>query len=104
MLCDQPFVTPNVLHQLAATYAATRQPIVAAQYGAVRGVPVLFGAEVLPLLHNLPDTAGASQLLKQHPQLVATVPFPEGAIDVDTPEQYVALLATQLPQGDSHIQ
>lgn len=93
MLCDQPFVTPDLLQQLMIAHNTTGQPIVAAQYGEVRGVPVLFGAEALPLLHQLPDAAGANQLLKQHPQLVATVPFPEGAIDVDTPEQYAALLA-----------
>ncbi|WP_242581781.1 nucleotidyltransferase family protein [Hymenobacter telluris] len=93
MLCDQPFVTPTLLQQLLTAHNTTGQPIVAAQYGEVRGVPVLFGAEALPLLHQLPDAAGANQLLKQHPQLVATVPFPEGAIDVDTPEQYAALLA-----------
>ena len=93
MLCDQPFVTPELLHQLASMHVATRQPIVAAEYEGVRGVPVHFGLEALPLLRSLPDAAGASQLLKQNPQLVATVAFPEGAIDVDTPEQYAALLA-----------
>ncbi|WP_022823466.1 nucleotidyltransferase family protein [Hymenobacter norwichensis] len=92
MLCDQPFVTPALLQQLAITHESTGQPIVAAEYGGVRGVPVLFGSEALPLLGTLPDNAGASQFLKKHPQLVATVPFPEGAIDVDTPEQYAALL------------
>lgn len=95
MLCDQPFVTPALLEQLVATHAATGQPIVAAEYGAVRGVPVFFGPGALPLLANLPDSAGANQLLKKHPELVATVPFPEGAIDVDTPEQYATLLAEQ---------
>ncbi|HEX8428875.1 nucleotidyltransferase family protein [Hymenobacter sp.] len=95
MLCDQPYVTPVLLDQLEASYIRTGQPIVAAEYGAVRGVPVLFGAEVLPLLHELPNEAGAAQLLRQHPQLVATVPFPEGAIDVDTPEQYAELLRSE---------
>jgi molybdenum cofactor cytidylyltransferase len=65
---------------------------VAAEYGGVRGVPVLFGAEVLPLLHEIPDASGAAQLLKQHPALVVGVPFPAGAVDVDTPEQYAELL------------
>jgi molybdenum cofactor cytidylyltransferase len=93
MLCDQPFVTSVLLQQLLIAHNTTDQPIVAAQYGEVRGVPVLFGAEALPLLHQLPDAAGANQLLKQHSELVTTVPFPEGAIDIDTPEQYTALLA-----------
>lgn len=95
MLCDQPHVTPALLRQLAGTHAATGCPIVASAYAGTQGVPVLFGAEVLPLLQQLPDAAGAGQLLKQHPQLVAAVPFPEGAVDVDTEAQYAALLAKQ---------
>jgi molybdenum cofactor cytidylyltransferase len=95
MLCDQPHVTAAVIEQLAAAYEHTGQPIVAAEYGAVRGVPVLFGPEVLPLLQEIPDAAGAAQLLKQHPQLVATVPFAAGAIDVDTPQQYAELVRSK---------
>ncbi|UOQ50962.1 nucleotidyltransferase family protein [Hymenobacter cellulosivorans] len=99
LLCDQPHVTPELLGQLHATHAATSQPIVAAEYDGVRGVPVLFGGEVLPLLRTLPDAAGAAQLLRRHPELVAAVPFPPAAVDVDTQEQYQQLLATtaQLP-------
>ncbi|WP_221899156.1 nucleotidyltransferase family protein [Hymenobacter sediminicola] len=93
MLCDQPLVTPALLQHLAEAHATTGQPIVASEYGGVRGVPVLFGAEVLPLLRHLPDAAGAGQLLKQHPELVTTVPFPGGEMDVDTEAQYAALLA-----------
>lgn len=104
MLCDQPHVTTAVIEQLAATYRHTGQPIIAAEYGAVRGVPVLFGPEVLPLLQEISDAAGAAHLLKQHPQLVATVPFAAGAIDVDTPEQYAALLGEGTPSRSDHKQ
>ena len=93
LLCDQPHVTPALLGQLAEAHAATGRPIVASQYGDARGVPVLFGAEALPLLRQLPDAAGAAALLRQHLALVATVPFPAGAVDVDTEVQYAALLA-----------
>jgi molybdenum cofactor cytidylyltransferase len=91
MLCDQPFVTPALLRELTAH--ATGRPIVASAYADTQGVPVFFAAEALPLLRALPTTAGAGQLLRQHPQLVATVPFAAGAIDVDTADQYAALLA-----------
>ncbi|SDX37123.1 nucleotidyltransferase family protein [Hymenobacter psychrophilus] len=93
LLCDQPHVTPALLRQLAATHEATGQPIVASAYAGTRGVPVLFGAQVLPLLRQLPDSAGAAALLKQYPELVATVPFAAGAVDVDTEAQYAALVA-----------
>lgn len=93
MLCDQPFVTPALLAKLRETHVRTGRPIVASVYAETRGVPVYFAAEALPLLRALPAGAGAGQLLRQHAALVATVPFPLGAVDVDTPEQYAALLA-----------
>ena len=93
MLCDQPLVTPALLAELVATARRSGQPIVAAKYGGVHGVPVLFEVEAIGLLREIADTAGAAQLLRQHPELVATVPFEEGAVDVDTPAQYAALLA-----------
>jgi molybdenum cofactor cytidylyltransferase len=96
LLCDQPLVTTALLQQLTETHAATSRPLVASEYEGVRGVPVLFAAEALPLLRQLPDAAGAGQLLRQHPELVTAVPFPGGAVDVDTEAQYEALLA-QLP-------
>jgi molybdenum cofactor cytidylyltransferase len=92
MLCDQPFVSAALLRQLLRTQVATNQPIVASEYEGVRGVPVLFAGAALVLLHTLPDAAGAAQLLRQHPELVAVVPFAGGGIDVDTREQYAALL------------
>lgn len=93
MLCDQPHVSPDLLAQLPATNAATGRPIVACAYADVHGVPVFFSAAAVPFLHQLPDEAGAGQLLQRHPELVATIPFPEGAMDVDTEAQYAALLA-----------
>jgi len=92
-LCDQPLVTPELLQQLVAQHAATKQSIVASAYAGTVGVPVLFGVEAWPLLHGLADAAGAGQLLKHHLELLATVPFADGAVDVDTEQQYAALLA-----------
>ncbi len=101
LLCDQPHVTPALLRQLADAHVATGQPIVASEYAGVPGVPVLFAAQMLPLLRQLPDLAGAAALLRQHPELVATVPFAAGAVDVDTEAQYAALLAEAPPTPDA---
>ncbi|UOQ70255.1 NTP transferase domain-containing protein [Hymenobacter cellulosilyticus] len=85
LLCDQPHVTPELLAQLRQAQATSGQPIVATEYAGVRGVPVLFAGAALPLLRTLPDAAGAAQLLRRHPKLVAAVPFAAAAVDVDTP-------------------
>ena len=92
MLCDQPHVTPALLRELASVHGRTSQPIVASAYAQTQGVPVLFSRCLFPQLRALPDAAGAAALLRQHPGLVATVPFPAGAVDVDTEAQYRALL------------
>ncbi|QJX48117.1 nucleotidyltransferase family protein [Hymenobacter taeanensis] len=92
ILCDQPHVTPELLRRLVQKHEATSQPIVASEYDGVRGVPAFFSWEVLGLLRQLPSGAGAGQIFKQRPELVASVLFPEGAVDVDTEEQYKALL------------
>ncbi|WP_045688392.1 NTP transferase domain-containing protein [Hymenobacter sp. AT01-02] len=97
LLCDQPHVTPDLLKQFSVVRAATGLPIAASQYSSTTGVPALFGREALPLLLQLPNDAGAGQLLKHRPDLVATVPFPAGVIDVDTEAQYAELLAVPAP-------
>ncbi|UOQ76741.1 nucleotidyltransferase family protein [Hymenobacter sp. 5516J-16] len=93
LLCDQPHVSTALLGQLEQLRTTSGQPIVATEYAGVRGVPVLFGPEAVRWCQHLPDGAGAAQLLRQHPELVAAVPFPAGAVDVDTEAQYAALLA-----------
>jgi molybdenum cofactor cytidylyltransferase len=88
MLCDQPFVTNSLLHQLVETKIATHKKIVASTYKNTAGVPVLFDKSFFPELLQLQGQDGAKKLLIQHSAEVATVPFPEGAIDIDTPEDY----------------
>jgi molybdenum cofactor cytidylyltransferase len=36
----------------------------------------------------LKNTEGAKQIIRKHIQEVFSVPFPEGAIDIDTPKDY----------------
>ncbi|MCA8829611.1 nucleotidyltransferase family protein [Hymenobacter pini] len=95
MLCDQPLVTTELLQELEGVHQQTGQPIVASAYASTVGVPVFFAASMLPLLLALPDAAGAGQVLRQHAELVATVEFPDGAFDVDTPAQLAALRASE---------
>ncbi|MET4108066.1 nucleotidyltransferase family protein [Hymenobacter sp. UYP22] len=95
MLCDQPLVTPQLLLELQATQEQTGLPIVASAYADTQGVPVLFAATAVPLLRRLPDAGGAGQLLKRYAAQVASVAFPAGALDVDTPEQAAALQALE---------
>jgi molybdenum cofactor cytidylyltransferase len=40
---------------------------------------------------NLKNTEGAKQLIKRHIHEVFSIPFPNGAIDIDTPKDYEQL-------------
>ncbi len=93
MLCDQPFVTVGVINELVETYRQTGKLIVASGYGEACGVPVLFSNELFVEIAALEGTQGAKLIIANHPFDVATVCFPEGAIDVDTPQDYERLRA-----------
>ena len=97
MLTDQPLATPALLRQLMAQQQATQVPIVAAAYGDTLGVPAVFDRRVFDDLRQLQGAQGAGRLIAQLGAAVGRVAFPGGLLDVDTPEQYAALLQV-LPQ------
>ena len=92
MLADQPLVTPALLRQLIEQQQRTQAPIVAAAYGHTLGVPAVFSAAMLPALQQLAGKQGANGLIAGLGAAVGSVPFPEGLVDVDTPEEYASLL------------
>jgi molybdenum cofactor cytidylyltransferase len=93
MLCDQPFVTNVVINELVKAHRRTGKSIVGSAYGEVLGVPAFFGKELFAELATLTTGEGARQIIANHSHNVAAVYFPEGAVDVDTPQQYERLQA-----------
>ena len=91
MLCDQPFVTPELLARLAETGQETGKPIVACDYGGSPGVPAWFHHSLTAELLALQGAAGAKQIFANHSGEIAVISFPEGARDIDTPEDYARL-------------
>ena len=85
MLCDQPFVTTGILNDLVTTHRQTGKPIVASVYETTKGVPAFFSRQLFAELTALSADEGARRIIAKHPELVATINFPEGAIDIDTP-------------------
>jgi len=87
LACDQPFVSAEIIRKLREE----DRPIVASGYADTVGIPALFDARYFDALASLPDTAGAKSVIEAHIADVAVVPFPEGAIDIDSPADYEAL-------------
>lgn len=90
-LCDQPFVSSQTLDQIVEAYRYTDKPIIASEYAGTFGVPALFNCILFSELLALKSTEGAKQLIKRHIHEVFSVPYPEGAIDIDTPHDYEQL-------------
>lgn len=86
MVCDQPLLTASHLNKLIDHYRSTRKPIVASGYSGSMGVPALFDASMLTKLNDLDDRQGAKKIIESSKEFVDTVNFPEGAVDLDTPE------------------
>jgi molybdenum cofactor cytidylyltransferase len=88
LLCDQPFLLPSLIRQLKSRYWSTQPSIVASTYQNTVGVPALFHAALFPELMQLNQLEGAKKVIQRHRHAVVTVDFPEGAIDIDTPQDY----------------
>lgn len=88
LLCDQPFVSPQIIRQLQSIYDSTDRPIVASTYQNTVGVPALFHSTLFSELIGLQQLEGAKTVIQRHLNRVMTVDFPQGEIDVDTPEDF----------------
>lgn len=86
LLCDQPFITPALLESLMAAHHRQNKGITACTYGTATGTPVIFNRQYFPALLALTGQEGAKKIILQHQDDVATIPFPDGIIDIDTPE------------------
>jgi molybdenum cofactor cytidylyltransferase len=84
LVCDQPHLSSSHLVALERKFQETKASIVASAYGATAGVPVLFDKEWFEEISKMPDTEGARNIILKNNEHVVTVPFANGAIDIDT--------------------
>ena len=90
-VCDQPFIDDNLLQEMINTLQKSGKGIIACTYNDTIGTPVLFTPTYFPLLAQLGGQHGAKKLVQQNPDDVASIPFPLGGFDIDTPEDYERL-------------
>lgn len=88
LLCDQPFVSAELLNSLIGMYKQTGKPIVACSYKRTMGVPALFDRTLFGELLSLQGQQGAKKIFKAYVNQVVIVPFEKGSIDIDTPDDY----------------
>lgn len=95
MVCDQPSITSDHLSTLIRTYARADKKIVASAYADTLGVPAIFGRPFFSNILMLRDDQGAKRIIEQFAQQVTAVQFPDGAIDLDTKDDYARFLDNQ---------
>ena len=92
LVCDQPYVTADLLFQIKEQRQSTGKRMIAAAYNNTIGTPALFDKYYFDELSQLSGQQGAKVLLQQYPDDVATVDFPSGDIDIDTTDDYERLI------------
>jgi len=95
--CDQPALDAVMLNRLATAHEASGKPIVVSGYGEAWGAPMLIARRFWAELKALRGDRGAQPVAYRHAGEVECVPFPEGACDIDTREDYEALLKATFP-------
>jgi molybdenum cofactor cytidylyltransferase len=92
MLGDQPGVTPAIVRSLLD--ARGDAPLAVCRYDDGRGHPIAFHRSVFPQLTDLHGDKGVWRLLDERAGDVVDVPIAGNVpLDVDTPEDYQAVLA-----------
>lgn len=92
MVCDQPFADTTLLNDMINKKAITSKGIIACSYKNTLGVPVLFDKKFFPELLSLEGPDGAKKLIMKHKEAVADIPFDLGSFDIDTNDDYEALI------------
>jgi CTP:molybdopterin cytidylyltransferase MocA len=96
LACDQPAVTTPHLQTLLHRFARTGERVVSS-YGETRGIPAVWPRADLATLGALIGDRGAKGLLRGDE---LAVPLPNGALDLDTPEDVAQWRRASVAQRD----
>jgi molybdenum cofactor cytidylyltransferase len=94
LVCDQPYITAELIDDLVAKHQETGKRIIASSYDETLGVPALFHKSLFPVLLQLRGDSGAKSIIQQHTEDLGIVAFAKGGVDIDTEEDYKDLSRT----------
>lgn len=87
LVCDQVRLTADHLRTLLLRHGEGGVPITASEYAGRAGVPAVFSARLYPELLQIQGDHGAREIIERHLGDTRTIPWPDGVVDLDTPEQ-----------------
>lgn len=84
LVCDQPFVTSDLLRSILNAFISNDKGLAACKYGDIIGTPAMLGSMYFDSLLALTGDRGAGKLLREHITNACIIPFEEGLRDIDT--------------------
>jgi molybdenum cofactor cytidylyltransferase len=94
LVCDQPRLTAEHLRDLLARHkTGAGIAVTASVYAGRPGVPAVFSGKLFPELTASQGDRGARDLIRAHTTEVQGIPWPEGQLDLDRPEDLNAIEA-----------
>jgi molybdenum cofactor cytidylyltransferase len=96
-LVDNPFITTDVIGQIALAFRKTGSPIVLPAFDGRRGHPALFARSVFEELLQAPADEGARHVVYANEDRVLEVAVDEEAVlaSIDTPGDYLSHFGTE---------
>lgn len=92
VLADQPLIGAAQLRRLIALHREQPEAIFVCDHGATNGPPCLFPPDCYAALAALQGPQGARPLVQARRERVRVIAMPEAAVDIDTREDFAALL------------
>ncbi|MEQ8471149.1 MAG: nucleotidyltransferase family protein [Marinoscillum sp.] len=93
LLSDQPLVTGTIIRLLCDSHLENRVGVTACRYGGNIGVPAIFPKGYFSSLTSLNGDQGAKKIILNNQKDTQFIEFPDGAFDIDTPEDLKKLLS-----------
>jgi molybdenum cofactor cytidylyltransferase len=95
VLADQAAVSTDDLRRLASAWRRQPDYVATALYAGTVGVPAIFPRSRFSELTELRGDVGARRILQRNPDRLVRVPMESAALDIDTPEDLLALDTVQ---------
>lgn len=95
LLSDMPLVDSKYLESVFQQAKESLKGIVASDYGPSLGPPVIFDKKYFQELQELKGDRGAKSVILNHKDDLHVLDFPEGLVDIDTPEDLEGFNSSQ---------
>jgi len=92
LLSDQPYLSSDFLSEMLVFLKQNKPLILSSKYADQIGVPALFHKSLFSELEGLKGDQGAKKTILSYLDKTLFIDFEKGEIDIDTEEEYAALI------------